>query len=97
SGADNEGTATNSATDTATVTYTGVAPTITIVKTVDANEDGTFSDSESVSEGGVGDQKVDYKFVITNTSTGTDPVTISSLLDNKVGSLLAAFTAANGG
>src|SRR5207237_532014 len=52
----------------------------------------------SISEGGVGNQTVTYTYVITNTSpASTDPVTLTSVIDDKVGNLLAAAIAANGG
>ena len=43
-------------------------------------------------------QSVTYTYTVTNTSPATtDPVTITSLVDDKAGNLLAAFKAANGG
>ena len=75
------GGATVSDDDTSTVTFTNVAPTIAVVKTNDANGDGTYSDSEGkVVPGGV----VPFKFTITNNSVSSDTVTITSLVD-KVG------------
>src|SRR6476620_10367162 len=48
----------------------------------------------SVSEGGVGSQSVTYSYTVTNTSAArTDPLTVSSIVDDKVGELLAAFQA----
>src|SRR6185295_18829951 len=88
SGSDDEGnTATDSA--SATVNYTNVAPSIDIAKSVTPT---------SVSEGGVGSQSVTYTYTVTNTSpASTDPITVTSLTDDKAGNLLAAFIAANGG
>src|SRR5439155_804059 len=78
-----------SASASATVTYTDVTPSISISKTANPT---------SVSEGGVGSQSVTYTYTITNTSSaGTDPVTLTSVVDDKVGSLLADAIAANGG
>ena len=52
----------------------------------------------SINEGGVGNQDVTYTYTVKNTSpASTDPVTVTSLVDDKAGDLLAAFTAANGG
>src|SRR5213078_186660 len=52
----------------------------------------------SVQEGGVGSQSVTYSYTVSNTSAAsTDALTLSSILDDKVGDLLAAFQAANGG
>jgi hypothetical protein len=87
-GEDNDGTdATDS--DNHTVTAVDVAPLITIVKTVDANKDGTFADSED-STSGV--KNVNYRFAITNNSVVTDPLTLVSLTDDKLGVLTAALT-----
>ena len=98
--ADDEGTAATD-TDTATINVTAVAPAITIVKSVDANGDTVFSDSETANEG---TQTVSYQFTVTNTSNAADPLTVSAFADptlNAAGvtdaALLAAFTAANGG
>jgi hypothetical protein len=70
--------------DTATVTATDVAPVIDIEKTGPAEID----------EGG---EDVTWHFKITNNSVSTDPVTITSLGDDKLGDLLAAAEAVNGG
>ncbi|MFY9588148.1 MAG: hypothetical protein WAT66_11895, partial [Actinomycetota bacterium] len=70
-------------TDDATVTLTNVASSISVVKTVNANGDATFSDSESRPEPGGSST---FKVVVTNTST-VDTVTISSLVDDKYPSL----------
>ena len=98
--ADDEGTAASD-TDTATINVNPVAPAITIVKSVDANGDTVFSDSETANEG---TQTVSYQFTVTNTSNAADPLTVSAFADptlNAAGvtdaALLAAFTAANGG
>jgi hypothetical protein len=82
-GTDDEGT-TDSGTDDHTVTGEDVAPTINIVK----------NGSATVNEGG---DTATYTFTITNASAGTDPVTITSLNDDKFGDLLAAAVADNGG
>ena len=82
-GKDDENTATNTATADADVTYDDVTPAIAVTKQVDANGDGTFNDSESVSEGGVGDQSVTYQYTVTNESSGsTDPLTLTTLVDD---------------
>ncbi len=82
---------------------TPVAPSITIVKSVDTDRDGdsVFTDSETVSEGAL---TAAYQFTVTNTSGTTDPLTITSFDDpvlNAAGvtdaALLAAFQTANGG
>ena len=98
---DDEGAAASN-TDTATINVTAVAPAITVVKSVDANGDTVFNDSETANEG---TQTVSYQFTVTNTSpSSTDPLTVSAFDDptlNAAGvtdaALLAAFTAANGG
>ncbi|GET41989.1 hypothetical protein [Microseira wollei] len=82
-GKDDEGT-TDSGTDDHTVTGTDVAPTINIVK----------NGSSTVNEGG---GVANYTFTITNSSAVTDPVTITSLNDDKFGSLLAEAVTDNGG
>src|SRR5207245_434099 len=75
--------------ETGTVTYANVAPSIAISKAVSP---------ASLSEGDVGVQSVSYTYTVTNTSpASTDPVTITSLSDDKAGNLLGAFLAANGG
>lgn len=67
------------------VTYQDVLPTIEITKTPNVN---------SVNLGGT----VTYAYTVKNTSQATtDPVTLDSLSDDKLGDLLAAFKAANGG
>ena len=98
--ADDEGAAASDD-DTATINVNPVAPAITIVKSVDANGDTVFSDSETANEGA---QTVSYQFTVTNTSNAADPLTVNAFADptlNAAGvtdaALLAAFTAANGG
>jgi hypothetical protein len=83
SGHDDEGdTATAAASDS--LTYQDVAPSISISKSPSAS---------SLTVGGV----VTYSYTVRNTSAAsTDPVTITSLSDDKTGDLLAAFYAANG-
>src|SRR5205823_2886264 len=86
-GTDDEGNPTADSAS-ATVTYTDVTPTIDISKSVSP---------ASISEGGVGVQTVTYTYTVTNTSpASTDPLTLTSLSDDKAGNLLAAFMAANG-
>ena len=46
--------------------FTNITPTITVVKTNDANGDTTYSDSESIGEPG---GTVPFKVTITNNST----------------------------
>src|SRR5262249_27665359 len=83
SGHDNENTPA-SASDNATVIVTNVAPSITVAKTVPA----------TIAEGNT----ATYSFTIKNTSPAdTDPVTITSVVDNVLGDLTAAAIAANGG
>src|SRR5439155_220864 len=77
------GSGTATATATATITYTNVSPTIT----VDKVGPGTISEANTAT----------YTFTITNTSVGTDPVTVTSVVDDKLGDLTAAAVAANGG
>src|SRR5262249_23724775 len=73
SGNDDENTPAT-ATDTATVTVTNVAPTIAVNKTGPA----------TVAEG----DTATYSFTITNTSpASTDPVTITSVVDDTLGDL----------
>src|SRR5262249_48462044 len=80
SGHDDEDTPT-SASDMATVTVTNVTPSITVDKT----------DPTTIAEG----NPVTYGFKITNTSTAsTDPVTITSVIDDQLGDLTAAANAA---
>ena len=59
-------------------------PVVTIVK------DGPTT----INEGGA---TATYSFLITNESGVTDPITVTSLSDDKLGDLLAAAEAANGG
>src|SRR5262249_6992917 len=80
SGHDDEDTPA-SAEDSHTLTVTDVAPTITVDKTGPA----------TAAEGST----ITYGFAITNTSpAGTDPVTITSVADDKLGGLTAAASAA---
>ncbi len=69
---DDEGTEAT-ASDTATVAYTDVAPTITVTKTADP--------TYVIIPGG----NVTFTFTVTNTSA--EPVTITSLVDDKFGTL----------
>ena len=67
--------------ETVTCTYTNSkegAPSITVVKTNDANGNSTYTDSESMPEPG---GTVPFKATITNNSSATDPVMITSLSD----------------
>src|SRR5205823_3325303 len=82
-------TDTATATAQATITYTDVTPTITVSKSASVS---------SVSEGGVGSQSVTYTYTVTNTSAATtDPVTVTSVLDDDLGEVLpAAVTLAPG-
>ena len=57
---DDEGAAATD-TDTATINVTAVAPAITVVKSVDADGDAVFNDSETVPEG---TRTVDYQFAV---------------------------------
>src|SRR2546423_1617627 len=69
--------------------YEDVTPSLSISKSVAPG---------SVQEGGVGSQSVTYSYTVSNTSAATtDHPTVSPLLDDNVGDLLAAFKAANGG
>jgi hypothetical protein len=80
-GHDDEGTeATDD--DDHTVTALDVAPTITLVKTVDANEDGVFHDFEMVQAFG---DSVTYKYELTNASLVplVDPITVTNLTDDQ--------------
>ena len=80
---DDEGTAA-SASDTAIVTVTAEAPTISI----DKNAPATIVEGNTAT----------YSFLITNTSAAsTDPVTITQVSDDVLGDLTAAALAANGG
>src|SRR5262249_32722993 len=69
------------ATDMATVIVTNVTPSITVDKTAPT----------TIAEG----NPVTYGFKITNTSTAsTDPVTITSVIDDHLGNLTSAANAA---
>jgi uncharacterized repeat protein (TIGR01451 family) len=78
---DNEGTEAK-ASDTATVTFTDVPPAIMVTKVVD---------DDQVPETG---QEVTFTYTITN--TGPEDVTVSSILDTKLGDLLGTAKAQNG-
>jgi hypothetical protein len=82
-GIDDEGNAASTS-DDHTVTGTNSAPVVEIVKTGPA----------TIAEGGA---DVTWHFVITNRSVATDPVTVTAIGDDKLGDLLAAALAANGG
>jgi len=80
-----DGTTSVSDSDSADVYYKDVAPSITVAK------------SANITTGNVGSPVI-YTYTVKNTSTATiDPVTITSLVDDKLNDLLANFTAANGG
>ena len=82
SGQDDEGTSVT-AQDSHTLTVANVAPTITVDKTV-----------SNISEGNT----ATYTYKITNTSpASTDPVTITSVIDDVLGDLTDEAIAANGG
>src|SRR5262249_25275832 len=82
-GHDDEGT-TASAQDSDTLIVTNVDPSIKVVK------DGPTTLPEG--------QTATYSFTITNTSTAsTDPVTITSVIDDVLGDLTKAAEDANGG
>ena len=71
-------------TDDHTITGTDAGPSelaITIVKTVDANKDGIFGDSEFMLNA---DGTATYKYQVTNTSktAAVDPLTIKTLNDD---------------
>ncbi|PXW89616.1 hypothetical protein C8R34_10415 [Nitrosomonas sp. Nm84] len=68
--------------DDHTVTARDILPAINIVKTVDANKDGTFNDSESLT---TADGKANYQYVVTNTSpASTDQaLVLTSLVDDR--------------
>ena len=69
--------------DSHTLTVANVAPTITVDKTV-----------SNISEGNT----ATYTYTITNTSpASTDPVTITSVIDDVLGDLTDEAIAANGG
>ena len=82
SGVDEQGNP-DSATDDATVTFTDVAPIIDVTKT--ANPTHVLETGGSVT----------FTFRITN--TGPEDVTVTSILDDKFGDLLATAVAQNGG
>ncbi len=82
-GSDDEGTPA-SAFDDATVTINDIAPVIVVTK------DG----SATVPEAG-GDAT--YTITVTNNSAPSDPVTVTSIADDKFGDLLPEAEAANGG
>src|SRR5205807_65329 len=70
------------ASTSATVTYSDVRPTITITKTANPT---------TVKEGGVGNQAVTYTYTIPiPCPTRSDPETVTSLIDDKLGNLLSA-------
>ena len=67
-------------------------PALTVVKDNDANQDGVFTDTETVPSNATYPYTVTYKATITNASASS-PATISSIVDNKVA---APLTTANG-
>jgi len=85
-------------TDTDDSSYNGkpveTPPKITVDKVVDANCDKVFHEVEGVE---AGKTSVVYQYTITNNSGATDPVTIDSVVDDKLGNLTNAAIAANGG
>src|SRR5207249_2077968 len=64
--------------------------------TVDVSVEKTV-DPNTVNEGGVGNQQVIYTYIVTNSAEATQPMTVTSVLDNRLGELLEDFKAANGG
>ena len=83
SATDLEGTpkSTVEASDSATINVTNATPSIKIVKDVDANKDGIFSDSEIMLNA---DGTATYRYQLTNTSpASTDPLTIDTLVDDR--------------
>ena len=83
SGADDEGTPVQGS-DNHTLNVINVAPSLTVDKTAPA----------TVNEGST----ITYGFQITNSSqASTDPVTVTSVIDDVLGDLTAAAVAANGG
>ncbi len=87
-----------SASDTATVTAAAGAPSLSVEKLVDADNDQVFHDSEQVDEGVA--TIVTYQVTIQNTSNSQDPVTLTAIADDQIANdpaLLAAAIAANGG
>ena len=82
-GVDDEGTEDTDSGDH-TIVVTDFAPVIDIVKTGPA----------TIDEGG---EDVTWHFVITNNSGSTDPITVTALSDDRLGNLLAAAEAVNGG
>src|SRR5262249_61408888 len=63
-----------------TITVSDATPTITVTKSA-----GVTSAAE-----GMSGQTVAFTYTIHNTSTGTDPLTVTSLLDSSLGELLTA-------
>ena len=59
-----------------------MAPAITIGKTVDANKDGSFNETEALT---TVDGKAFYKYVVTNTSSAStdNELTLTSLVDDR--------------
>jgi len=90
---DDEG---NEASDTEdeTITFSDVKPDISVIKLVDANGDGIFSDEEWTVAGN--DRDVEYQFTITNNNA--ESVTLDSITDSKLvgADLLTAAIAAHG-
>ncbi|MDV6348274.1 hypothetical protein R2083_12185 [Nitrosomonas sp. Is35] len=84
-------------TDTAKVTFTNATPTITVDKLVDANGDNIFHDMEAAN--GNTNITLTYQYTITapSTNVSTDPITVSSVIDDKLGDLTSAALVANGG
>ena len=81
SGQDDDGTAVSDF-DDADVDILDVDAGVNIVKTVDANTDGTFNDSELLLNA---DGTATYKYQVTNTSPAgvVDPLTIDTLVDDR--------------
>ncbi len=77
-------------TDDHTVTVLDAAPAVSVTKT---------ANKASISEGGVGDQTVTYTYTITASSLNstTDPLTVTSVIDDRLGDLLDEAELANGG
>src|SRR4029079_4044378 len=82
-GTDDEGDSVTGSDDHA-ITVSNIAPSVTLDKTGPA----------SIAEGGA---DAAWTFTITNHSVSTDPVTVTSVVDNQLGNLTAAAIAANGG
>ncbi|WP_372742966.1 hypothetical protein, partial [Neptunomonas sp.] len=92
---DDDGTtATDS--DDDTVTAQDVAPTIMVDKLVDADGDGIFQDSETIVEGTF-DAAYQVTIMADADNVSTDPVTVTSIMDDRFGDLLAEAVADNGG